>query len=33
LQQGIRTYVDTMLKTQPIQLNEIDLAKQVIGTP
>ena len=32
-QQGIRAYVDTMLKTQPIQLNEIDLARQVTGTP
>ncbi len=33
VQQGIRTYVDNMLKTQPIQLNEIDLAKQVVGSP
>jgi parvulin-like peptidyl-prolyl isomerase len=32
-QQGIRAYVDAMLKAQPIQLNEIDLAKQVGGTP
>lgn len=32
-QQGIRTYVDTMLKSQPIQLNEIDLAKQVLDKP
>jgi parvulin-like peptidyl-prolyl isomerase len=32
-QQGIRAYVDAMLKAQPIQLNEIDLAKQVGGNP
>jgi peptidylprolyl isomerase len=32
-QQGIRTYVDAMLKSQPIQLNEIDLTKQVLDKP
>jgi peptidylprolyl isomerase len=32
-QQGIRAYVDGMLKAQPIQLNEIDLANQVSDKP
>jgi peptidylprolyl isomerase len=31
-QQIIRTYVEDMLRKEPVQLNEIDLAKQVTGT-
>jgi peptidylprolyl isomerase len=32
-QQEIRNYINAMLKANPIQLNEIDLARQVRGTP
>ncbi|HET6608548.1 MAG TPA: peptidylprolyl isomerase [Rhodopila sp.] len=32
-QQGINVYINDMLKTQPIQLNEIDLANQVSDKP
>jgi peptidylprolyl isomerase len=32
-QQGVRAYIDGMLKAQPIELNEIDLAKQVSDKP
>jgi parvulin-like peptidyl-prolyl isomerase len=32
-QQTVRAYIDDMLRKQPIQLNEIDLARQVSGTP
>jgi len=31
-QQAVRSYVDEMLRKEPIQLNEIDLARQVSGT-
>ncbi|HVY16514.1 MAG TPA: peptidylprolyl isomerase [Rhodopila sp.] len=33
VQQGIRTYIDGMLKAEPIQLNEIDLAQKVKVRP
>jgi hypothetical protein len=31
-QQSVRAYIDEMLRKEPIQLNEIDLARQVTGT-
>jgi peptidylprolyl isomerase len=31
-QQAVRAYVDEMLRKEPIQLNEIDLARQIDGT-
>ncbi len=32
-QQAVRGHIDDMLRKEPIQLNEIDLARQVAGTP
>jgi peptidylprolyl isomerase len=32
-QQGITAYINDMVKAEPIQLNEIDLANQVSGKP